>query len=175
MAALGAFLLANPYALLDFSSFIQGVRQQASETDAAKLGSSPVGGIDYYLWTFTWGLGWAPAVASVVGAVLLAVRRKIALALILIPAPIVFIIFMGEQSRYFGRWLMPIFPIVAILAGYAAVELIKFISSARVIRPVLAAALVAVLLLAQSVTAVVHNDEVLSRPDTLNTTRAWMV
>ncbi|HEY5316878.1 MAG TPA: glycosyltransferase family 39 protein, partial [Solirubrobacteraceae bacterium] len=70
-AALGAFLIANPYALLDFSSFIQGVRQQASETDAAKLGSSPVGGIDYYLWTFTWGLGWAPTVASVIGAALL--------------------------------------------------------------------------------------------------------
>ncbi|MDQ6804179.1 MAG: glycosyltransferase family 39 protein, partial [Actinomycetota bacterium] len=76
-AALVAFLLANPYALLDFSSFIQGVRRQASESDAAKLGSSPVGGIDYYLWTFTWGIGWAPAVASVVGAVLLAVRRRL--------------------------------------------------------------------------------------------------
>jgi hypothetical protein len=175
VAALAAFLLANPYALLDFSSFIQGVRQQASETDAAKLGSSPVGGIDYYLWTFTWGLGWAPAVASVMGAVLLVVRRKLALALVLIPAPILFIIFMGEQSRYFGRWLMPIFPIAAILAGYAAVELIKFISRARVVPPACAAALVAVVLLAQSVTAVVHNDEVLSRPDTINTTRAWMV
>jgi hypothetical protein len=174
-AALAAFLVANPYALLDFSSFIQGVKQQASETDAAKLGSSAVGGIDYYLWTFTWGFGWAPAVASLVGAVLLAVRRKIALALVLIPAPIIFIIFMGEQARYFGRWLMPIFPIVAILAGYGAVELIRFISRARVIRPAFAAAAVAVLLLAQSVTAVVHNDEVLSRPDTINTARAWMV
>ncbi|HWF71875.1 MAG TPA: glycosyltransferase family 39 protein [Solirubrobacteraceae bacterium] len=173
-AALVAFVIANPYALLDFSSFINGVKQQASETDAAKLGSSPVGGIDYYLWTFTWGIGWAPAVASVVGAVLLVVRRKLALALVLIPAPIVFIIFMGEQGRYFGRWLMPILPIVAILAGYAAVELIRFISRARAVRP-FAAALVAVLLLAQSVTAVVHNDEVLSRPDTINTARAWMV
>ncbi|MDQ6779369.1 MAG: glycosyltransferase family 39 protein [Actinomycetota bacterium] len=174
-AALVAFLIANPYALLDFSSFINGVKQQASETDAAKLGSSSVGGIDYYLWTFTWGIGWAPAVASVVGAVLLAVRRRLALALVLIPAPIVFIIFMGEQARYFGRWLMPTLPIVAILAGYAAVELIRFVSRARAVRPAFAAALVAVLLLAQSVTAVVHNDEVLSRPDTINTTRAWMV
>jgi hypothetical protein len=174
-AALAAFLIANPYALLDFHSFIQGVRQQASESDAAKLGSSPVGGIDYYLWTFTWGFGWAPAVASVIGGILLLLRRKLVLALVLIPAPIIFIVFMGEQTRYFGRWLMPVFPIVALLAGYAAVELIRFISRARLIRPVFAAALVAVLLLAQSVTAVVHNDEVLSRPDTLNTTRAWMV
>ena len=33
----------------------------------------------------------------------------------------------------------------------------------------------AVLLLAQSVVAVIHNDAVLSRPDTRNLTRAWMV
>ncbi|MEA2197561.1 MAG: hypothetical protein QOJ25_1612, partial [Solirubrobacteraceae bacterium] len=55
VVALAAFLVANPYAVLDFNSFIQGVKQQASETDAAKLGGSSVGGIDYYLWTFTWG------------------------------------------------------------------------------------------------------------------------
>jgi hypothetical protein len=174
-AALTAFLIANPYALLDFSAFIQGVRQQASETDAAKLGSSPVGGIDYYLWTFTWGIGWAPTVAAVIGSALLAVRRQLRVALVLIPAPIAFVIFMGEQHRYFGRWLMPVFPIVAILAGYAAVELIRFLSRARAIPVAFAGAVVAVLLLAQSVTAVVHNDEVLSRADTLNTTRAWMV
>ena len=174
-AAFTAFLIANPYALLDFSSFIQGVRQQASATDVAKLGSSSVGGIDYYLWTFTWGLGWAPAVASVIGSVLLVLRRKLAMAIVLVPAPIVFILFMGEQQRYFGRWLMPIFPIVAIIAGYAAVELINFSSRARAVPPAFAAAVVGALLLAQSVTAVVHNDEVLSRPDTINSTRAWMV
>jgi hypothetical protein len=173
--ALGSFLIANPYALLDFSTFIQGVRQQASETDAAKLGSSPIGGIDYYLWTFTWGLGWVPSVAAVIGSVLLAVRRQWRVVLVLIPAPIAFIIFMGEQQRYFGRWLMPIFPIVAILAAYAAVELIRFASRARAIPIAAVAAVVAVFLLAQSVVAVIHNDQVLSRPDTRNTTRAWLV
>ena len=175
VAALAAFLIANPYALIDFSSFIQGVRQQATETDVAKLGSSPVGGIDYYLWTFTWGLGWAPSIAAVIGSVLLVVRRQLRIALVLIPAAIVFILFMGGQDRYFGRWLMPIFPIVAILAGYAAVELIRWLSRARAVPVALVGALVAVLLLAQSVSAVVHNDEVLSRADTLNATRAWMV
>ena len=173
--ALGAFLIANPYALLDFSAFLQGVRQQASETDAAKLGSSPVGGINYYLWTLTWGIGWAPTVAAVIGSVMLVLRRRLALALVLIPAPIVFILFMGEQARYFGRWLMPIFPIVAILAAYAAVELIRFLARARALPVIGVAGVVAVLMLAQSVTAVVHNDQVLSRPDTRTTTRAWMV
>ncbi len=83
----------------------------------------PGGGIGYYLWTFTWGLGWGPALFAIAGAVVLLVRRRLAMALVLLPAPIAFIIFMGNQQRFFGRWLMPIFPIVAILGAYAAVEL----------------------------------------------------
>jgi 4-amino-4-deoxy-L-arabinose transferase-like glycosyltransferase len=175
LAALVAFLIANPYALLDFSTFLQGVQQQATETDAAKLGASPAGGIAYYLWTFTWGFGWAPAIAAVIGSALLVVRRRFTLALVLIPAPVAFIVFMGVQQRYFGRWLMPIFPIAALLAGYAVVEGVRWLSRSRAIPALLAGTVVVALLLVQSVTAIVHNDEVLSRPDTLNTARAWMV
>ena len=57
-------------------------------------------------------------------------RRRIAMVLTLLPAPIAFIIFMGDQQRFFGRWLMPIFPIVAMLAAYGAVELVKWLASA---------------------------------------------
>ncbi|MGZ4263235.1 MAG: ArnT family glycosyltransferase [Solirubrobacteraceae bacterium] len=174
---LGAFLIANPYAILDFSAFSHGVNSQASLAageDPVKLGSHPGSGIAYYLWTFTWGLGWGPTIAAIGGAVLLIVRRRIAMVLTLLPAVIAFIIFMGDQQRFFGRWLMPIFPIIAILAAYAGVELIRWLTARRVPAPV-AGALVAVLLLAQSLVAVIHNDAVLSRPDTRNLTRAWMV
>ncbi len=58
------------------------------------------------------------------GRSLLLVRRRLATALVLLPAPIVFIVFMGDQQRFFGRWLMPIFPIVALLGAYGAVELV---------------------------------------------------
>ena len=37
----------------------------------------PGSGIGYYLWTFTWGLGWGPALAALGGAVLLLVRRRL--------------------------------------------------------------------------------------------------
>ena len=178
LVALLAFVLANPYSVLDFHSFTSGVSSQASLAagqDPVKLGTRPGSGIDYYLWTFTWGLGWGPVLAAIGGAVLLLARRRWAMALILIPAPIAFIIFMGNQQRYFGRWLMPIFPIVAILGAYGAIELIGWLIRERRIPAPAAAALVAVLLLAQSLVAVLHNDAVLSRPDTRNLARAWMV
>ena len=96
----------------------------AAGEDPVKLGTRPGSGIAYYLWTFTWGLGWGPTLAAIGGAILLIVRRRIAMVLTLLPATIAFIIFMGDQQRFFGRWLMPIFPIVAMLAAYGTVELV---------------------------------------------------
>jgi hypothetical protein len=184
LLALVSFLVANPYAALDPSSFFSGVNQQASQaagTEPVKLGSNPGSGINYYLWTFTWGLGWGPTLAALGGAVLLVARRRIAMALVLLPALIAFIVFMGDQQRFFGRWLMPIFPIVALLGAYGAVELARALSrvrgpgAGRVIAAPVAGAIVAVLLLGQSIESDFHNDAVLSRPDTRNLARAWMV
>jgi hypothetical protein len=178
--ALLAFVICNPYAVLDFSAFRSGLSQQASAAggaDPVKLGSTAGSGIAYYLWTFTWGLGWGPALAAIGGSILLVARRRWAMMLVLLPAPITFIVFMGDQQRFFGRWLMPIFPIVAIVAAYGAVELVRFLARGprtRRIPAPLAGAAAALMLLGQSVAATVHNDHVLSRPDTRNLTRAWM-
>ncbi|HTX44725.1 MAG TPA: glycosyltransferase family 39 protein, partial [Solirubrobacteraceae bacterium] len=90
LLALGAFVLANPYSVLDFHAFISGLTQQASDAGGAepiKLGEAG-SGITYYIWTFTWGLGWGPLLAGVAGAALLLMRRRWAMALVLLPAPI---------------------------------------------------------------------------------------
>jgi hypothetical protein len=178
LLALLAFVIANPYSVLDSSAFQAGVSSQASLAagqDPVKLGATPGSGITYYLWTFTWGLGWVPTLAAVGGSALLLARRRIAMALVLIPAPIVFIIFMGNQQRFFGRWLLPIFPIIVLLAAYGAFEFIRWLSRASRVPRAVCGGVVTVLLLAQGVVAVLHNDVVLTRPDTRNLTRAWMV
>jgi hypothetical protein len=172
-----AFIIANPYALLSFDEFSSGLSQQASLAageDPVKLGSHG-NGVAYYLWTLTWGFGWVPALAALGGAALLAVRRRIGMALMLIPAPIVFMIFMGNQQRFFGRWLMPIFPILALLGAYGTYELARALGRRRIVRPPVLAALAVVVLLGQGVVMAVHNDQVLSRPDTRSLLRAWMV
>jgi 4-amino-4-deoxy-L-arabinose transferase-like glycosyltransferase len=192
-----AFVAANPYAVLDFSAFQAGVATQqslAGGADPVKLGTTAASGTAYYIWTFTWGLGWAPSIAALGGAVLLLARRWLAMALVLLPAPIAFIVYMGDQQRFFGRWLMPIFPIVALLAAYGAVELVRWLlkrasafqlgdsqadlpklDARRRLTVLVAAGATTVVLLGQSVVSVVHNDVVLSRPDTRNLARAWMV
>jgi hypothetical protein len=193
-AALLAFLLANPYAVLDFQSFHRELVHQStlSAESQGKLGAPRHGGILYYLWSLSWGLGWVPALAALGGALTLW-RINRAAAWMLVPAPLLFLAFMGLQGRYFGRWLMPTLPFLCLLAavfatraGDALTRLARGrrltgpgITAAGAGRPrwlgaALAAALVAALL-AQGLLHSVHAGLVLSRADTRNLTRAWML
>jgi 4-amino-4-deoxy-L-arabinose transferase-like glycosyltransferase len=187
--ALAAFLIANPYAVLDYPEFHSGVIHQSTLTSEAqgKLGAPVHGGLVYYLWSLTWGLGWAPALAALGGA-LTVWRREPALGWLLVPAPILFLAFMGLQGRYFGRWLMPILPILCLLAALFTLEAAHALAGAarrwragprtswraRVLEPSFALAL-ALALMAQGFVHSVHAGLVLSRADTRNLTRAWML
>lgn len=177
VAALGGFLVANPYALLDFDTFHAGVARQrtlASGEELSKLGLTQRNGVLYYLWTLTWGLGWIPALVALGGAVRLLLRDR-RLALVLLPAPVLYVLFMGLQERYFGRWLLPVLPIVILLAAYGGMALVR-VAATRAPRLALpAAALVGAALLAQGLVATVHVDRVLARPDTRGSARDWML
>jgi hypothetical protein len=170
--AVVAFLVANPYALLDFGAFRTGLGEQsaASRDGGGKLGLVEENGFLYYLGTATWGLGWIPALAALAGAVLLA-RRERRTALVLLVPLAVFLLFMGTQGRFFARWLLPVYPLLALLAAYAAVRAADAVRRA----PRAALAVAGVALCAQGVVYSVHNDLVLSRPDTRVLLREWMV
>ena len=69
--ALAAFLIANPYAVLNWDAFTNGLTHQsdASGDAAGKLGLTQDNGFAYYIWSFGWGLGWIPLLFAVGGAV----------------------------------------------------------------------------------------------------------
>jgi Dolichyl-phosphate-mannose-protein mannosyltransferase len=200
--ALLAFLIANPYAALDYTSFHRELAHQSTLSAEAqgKLGAPKDGGFAYYLWSLTWGLGWVPALAALGGAIAIwwaKPRRELrAVGWLLVPAPLAYLLFMGLQGRYFGRWLLPIFPMLCLLGAFFALALARTCAGAIVRRlggrarpapharapaPVpqaLVAALVvlvSVALLAQGVVYSVHSGLVLARADTRNLTRAWML
>ena len=176
VVALAAFVIANPYAVLDLAAFRDGLQHQADAADDAlgKLGLTQSSGHLYYLWTFTWGLGWVPLVAAVVGLGLLAVDDRRAL-LVLGPAPILYVLYMGTQARFFGRWLLPVFPIACLLGAYAIVRLTQLAGRrAPALVPALAV-LGAVVLLGQGIVYSLHSAMTLSRADTRNQARAWLV
>jgi hypothetical protein len=174
--ALVSFLLANPYALLDFKDFHAELNHQSqlAGEPQGKLGAGHSGGVRYYLWSLTWGLGWVPALAALGGALSIW-RKDRRLGWMLVPAPILFLAFMGLQGRYFGRWLLPIFPILCLLAAWFVLQLAQAAARRRVRLRRAFIALAAVALCAQGLIYSVHSDLVLSRADTRTLTRQWMV
>jgi 4-amino-4-deoxy-L-arabinose transferase-like glycosyltransferase len=178
LLALVAFLIANPYALLDYKSFHAELVHQStlSGESQGKLGAPKEGGLVYYLWSFTWGLGWAPSIAALGGAICVW-RRERGLGWLLVPAALLFLAFMGTEGRYFGRWLMPIFPIVCLLAAFFVAQLLNWAvreQGAGARRAALAVLLVAGVLV-QGLVYSIHSGVALSRGDTRNLTRSWML
>src|SRR4051812_24174747 len=166
-----AFLVLNPYAVVDFSQFKSQVGgQSATAGGSAKLGQSDVPGWLYYLWTLTWGLGWLPAIAAFAGGVLV-IRENWRSGLVLIVFPVFLFIFLGGQARYFGRWFMPAYPALVILAAYATVRLADARGRGRGgVLPLTAAALVA-----RGLASTVRVDSVRARPDSRELARDWLV
>jgi len=165
------FLLANPYALLDHHGFVDGLRKQtetAGGDEGGKLGLANSSGWIYYLGTFLWGFGWLPCLAALGGAVALIARRR-PLAWILLPAPVLLFLYLGQQSRFFARWMLPIYPLLAMLAAWGLIVLVQRV------RWRWALAVGAALLCLQGLVYSVHNDRVLAREDTRQSARDWMV
>ena len=169
-----AFLILNPFSIADFSTFKHQVAgQSATAGGSAKLGQSDTPGWLYYLWTVTWGLGWIPAVAAIAGGVLL-LRDNWRRGLVLVIFPVFMFLFLGSQARHFGRWYLPAYPAIVLLAGYGAIRAADWAGRGRR-WAAWALPAVAVLMLAQGLAANVRVDSVLARNDTRYVARSWIL
>jgi hypothetical protein len=169
-----AFFLTNPFFFLDLKTALHQLRGQAELAgNQDKFGQEHDTGVLYYLDSLTWGLGWVAAVAAAAGAVLLARANRLLLALLLV-FPLALFAYLSFQSRFFGRWLLPVYPVLALLAGYAVVRALALVR-ARVPRlewPALV--LAGVLLLYQPIAADARSMAVLGQRDTREIARDWL-
>lgn len=193
-----AFVVSNPYVLIDPHEVWRAIEYQANWSKSGRYVGEPMtNGFVFYTWAAGWGVGWAPLVAAVVGAVLLAWRRW-RIAVLLLPLVAGYLLVMGPQDRFFARWLIPIVPVLALCAGVAVAEVVGVLrrmqarrtttgvrslaagstpaadhGRARGIRIALATVL-ALGLGAQSLAHSAHSVHVSGRDDTRTIARGWM-
>jgi heme exporter protein D len=178
--ALLAFVIINPFAVLDHSKFFYDVRRQSAQSSKlAKLGTDDTNGWFYYAWTLFWGFGLLPLLLAIGGAIL-ALKNDWRKSLPFVVFGLIVFLFMGKQLRFYARWMMPIYPVLAIFAAYGAVELGKWLSGRfkwssgdRATLPLIVGVVTVALI--GPLIHVVHNDRVLSRTDTRQLAKQWVI
>ena len=171
LAAALVFTVLNPYLFSSFSAFWRDLHSQADVAANQRKPGQERGGFHYYLVSLGWGLGWAGLAAAVAGAAL-ELRRNLWRGLVLLAMPLALFVYLSVQSRYFGRWLLPAYPALAMLAAAAIVRLSDLLrgTSLRLVLLVGFSALV----LAQPVAADLRTALVLGRTDTRQEVRDFL-
>jgi hypothetical protein len=172
LAALVVFVLLNPYLFTHFGRFWSDLRGQAQVAANEPKPGQQSGGVGYYLESLTWGLGWVAALAAAAGGVL-ELRRSLVRGLVLISMPLALFVYLSVQSRYFGRWLLPAYPALAMLAAVALVRLADLVRGRPLARAVALAGVTA-LALAQPLAADIRTSLVLGREDTREQVRNFL-
>jgi 4-amino-4-deoxy-L-arabinose transferase-like glycosyltransferase len=171
------FVALNPYLFGSLDAWWTDLRDQADVArDQPKPGQES-GGVSYYLDSLTWGLGWAAAFAALFGA-LIELRRNLVRGVMLIAVPLGLFVYLSVQSRYFGRWLLPAYPALAMLAAAAISQASELVAEGWRARPTWVAAAVAAALtavvLVQPLAADIRSAQVLGRDDTRQQARDWL-
>jgi hypothetical protein len=179
LAAAAVFVLSNPYVVGSLGDWWRDLRDQADVAASDPKPGQESGGVAYYLDSLTWGLGWAGLAAALAGTVLV-LRRDLVRGVMLVAVPVALFAYLAVQSRYFGRWLLPAYPALAMLAAVAVSQAATWLAQrlpAAGRRPAagaLAAAALTLAVLAQPLAADVRTGVLLGRDDTLSQARAFL-
>lgn len=174
VAALGAFLMTNPAVIAQPSNFIGSFWWQASLADDPWPGQRqwPVPLlIAQTVWLGAGALGIAFCVAGVV----ICLRRRPALAAVVIATPAIYVAYFATIDLFFARFALPLMPIVAIFAGAGVAALSARLSTGLGPGPrrwalPLASALIA----AEPAARAVWLDVLLTRTDTRRDVGEWL-
>jgi hypothetical protein len=158
-------IVTNPYLFPDWGVFTHDLdRQRKFASGPPLLGQPERNGWVYYLTSSPWALGILPGLLAVAGGIALLVKGKRREAIVLGSLIVLYYLYMGSQSRFYARWMLPLYPALAILAAYALIQVRN--------RAVFAA--LAALMLLPSAYTTVRNAIVLGREDTRTIARDWL-
>jgi hypothetical protein len=166
------FAITTPFFFLDLHGALYQLKVEAKSAANPKFGPAKSGPLAFYLWTLTWGLGWAASIAAAAGIAVLA-RASRTRAVLLALFPLLLLLYISTAGRYFARWLMPAYPVLALLAGLALARAAALVPARPLVRAGALTALVAVVL-AQPLAADLHVTSLMGRTDTRELARDYL-
>ena len=171
-AMTAAFLVTTPYFLIDLGQALDELRAQSYAADEPKLGQGPESPFAFYPATLTWALGWGAAIAALAGLVW-QWRRDRTRAVLLALFPLLLYLYLCTAERHFARWLMPTYPVLALLAGFALARTARSLSL-KPTRQALALGVLLVAVLAQPLLADLRTGKLMRRDDTRTLAREFL-
>lgn len=169
------FLLVSAHIFWQLPEFINAVNTHLDFGSEGYHGlkMAPGSGWLFYGSVLGWGMGWGMVAVST-AAVLKNIIRPASAELILVIFSVVMFMYMGAQKIVFARFLLPIVPVLAILAAVYIVNTLlprlpRQIPSLLMLGTLLAA------LLVQPVVTAAWADHLLTMPDTRLLATDWFI
>src|SRR5438445_3209300 len=179
LGVFGGFFLGCPFFLTELHVFLDQFAYNISTYSYS--GREGAEGVDNWanhgVYTSRFGAGFWAARAALAGLALALYRINARLAVFL-AFPVLYYGYYGAQRINFRGNLIPVYPFLAVLAAYAAVELLDALGRTRMGRrrfvvPALAAVVVALLVVPPLRTAIAF-DRAVTRRDTGTIAREWI-
>ena len=167
LIAIAVVIVTNPYLFADWATFTHDLdRQRKFAAGDALLGQPERNGWWYYVTSSRWALGILPSLLAFAGGIALLVKGRRREAIVLGSLVVLYWLYMGSQSRFYARWMLPLYPALAILAAYALTLIRKQrrCSSARPCSSCI-----------PTTYTTIRNAIVIGREDTRTETRDWLV
>lgn len=166
LIAIATVIVTNPYLFADWGTFLNDLdRQRKFAGGSPLLGQPERNGWWYYAKSSSWALGLIPGLLAMAGGAVLLLKRRYEEAAVLGALVVLYWLYMGSQSRFYARWMLPLYPTLAVLAAYAVTQVKqRFVFGALVALTIL-----------PSLYTTARNAVVLGREDTRSETRAWLV
>ena len=167
------FLITTPYFLLDLGEALDELRAQSYAADEPKAGQGDGSPFSFYPSSLTWALGWGAAIFAL-GGLVWQWRRNRARAVLLALFPILLYLYLCGAERHFARWLMPTYPILAMLAGFALARTARSLSLDPVRQGLALGGLLLAIML-QPLLADLRTGNLLQRADTRQLARDFLL
>ena len=129
-AMVTAFLIAAPYTVLDLPSFLNGVGAQMARFSARRRAPGDAAWLIYVKHLSLSGWWWLPT-ASLGAAIVLIRRSSLSRWVAPIGFALAYFYVLATHPLIFGRYALPLLPVICLLAAVPVVELARLCSRIR--------------------------------------------